>query len=862
MMENFSESVLKAIQKSFQLAKEKNQTEVQEEHFLKAFLEEGHYFKTILSEFQLDTKSLLLDLDKKIDRFPTFTTPSEPKMGFSFLSILKEAEEISKQFNDTYISSDHVLLAFWKKGSEPFKSFRINSGINEEKLIEKIKTLRGDKSMDSPTAEENLQVLDKFCKNYTKLAKEGKLDPVIGRDEEILRVIQVLLRRTKNNPMLLGEPGVGKTAIVEGLSLRIVQNDVPEALKGKQVMVLDMGGLIAGAKYRGEFEERLKGVLNEVEKAEGNIVLFIDEIHTLVGAGATEGAMDAANLLKPALARGTLHCIGATTLNEYQKYIEKDAALERRFQPVFIKEPTEEDAIAILRGLREKYEIFHGVQIKEEALHAAVSLSVRYITDRNLPDKAIDLIDEAASLIRMQIGSRPLPIDAKERELATLIVEMEGLKREKSKSSEEEIKKLQKQIADIKEDLRELNLRWDKEKALLLSIKEKKDLLDKMRFQEEEAERVSDYNKVAEFRYGKIPALEKEISDVQKLLSSKEGRLLKEEVDENLIAEIVSKWTSIPVQKMLASEAEKLTHLEVEIEKRVVGQSFAVEAVADSIRASRAGLSDPNKPIGVFLFVGPTGVGKTELAKALALQLFDSDEAMIRLDMSEYMEKHSVSKLIGSPPGYVGYDEGGQLTEAIRRRPYTVVLLDEIEKADHDVFNILLQVFDEGRLTDSKGRKINCKNAIFIMTSNLGSEELQKLIASKKEKVTKLMMLDAIDPILRKHFRPEFLNRLDDILPFLPLQREVMQSIAEIQLSLLAKRLTARHIHLGWTKDLLALLAREGYDMAFGARPLKRLIQNEVVNLLSKAILEGKIPAACGVELIAKGDEVDYIVSS
>ena len=856
-MQNFSDSVMNALQSAASHAKAKNQVEVTEHHFLVALLnEQDGYFRTILEELGLQASPLYEEAKKAVDRSPTFENPSEPKISQSLGIILHEAESICKKWNDTYLSSDHIFLAYWKRASDPFKKWREQANITEPKLEQKILTLRGDLHMDSSTAEQNVKVLDKYCKNYTKLAKEGRLDPVIGRDDEIRRVIQVLLRRTKNNPMLLGEPGVGKTAIVEGLAQRIIQEDIPEALKGKEVMVLDMGGLIAGAKYRGEFEERLKGVLSEVEKAEGNIILFIDEIHTLVGAGGGDGAMDAANLLKPALARGALHCIGATTLNEFQKYIEKDAALERRFQPVFIQEPTEEDAIAILRGLREKYEIYHGVQITEDAIHAAVTLSVRYITDRNLPDKAIDLIDEAASLIRMQLGSRPLPIDIKERGLASLIVEVEGLKREKSASSEEEMKKREKEIAVLKEDLSKLNARWDKEKKLLGSLKQKKDALEKMRFQEEEAERVSDYNKVAEYRYGLIPALEKEIQDAQQMLSSKDGRLLQEEVDENLIAQIVSKWTGIPVQRMLASEAQKLLNLESEIAKRVVGQPFAIKAVSDAIRASRAGLNDPMRPIGVFLFVGPTGVGKTELAKAIAQQLFDQEEAMIRLDMSEYMEKHSVSKLIGSPPGYVGYDEGGQLTEAIRRRPYTVVLLDEIEKADHDVFNILLQVFDEGRLTDSKGRNVNCKNAIFIMTSNIGSEELQKSKHTSKEEI-----LATIDPILRRHFRPEFLNRLDEILPFLPRKEEVMSSIVEIQLALLAKRLIAREIHLTWKKDLLVHLAKEGYDPLFGARPLKRLIQHEVVTLLSREILDGKIPAACNLELGLKGDQIGYMVS-
>lgn len=714
--------------------------------------------------------------------------------------------------------------------------------------------------METPNKESS--ALSKYCKDLTLLAKQGKLDPVIGRDEEIRRTIQVLSRRTKNNPLLIGEPGVGKTAIAEGLALRLIQGDIPDSLKDRQLFVLDMGSLIAGAKFRGEFEERLKGILEEIEKSEGNILLFIDEVHTLVGAGATEGAMDAANLLKPALARGTLHCIGATTLNEYQKYIEKDAALERRFQPVFIQEPCVEDAIAILRGLRERYEIFHGVRITEGALQSAVFLSNRYITDRRLPDKAIDLIDEAASFIRMQIGSLPLPIDKKERELSSLIVKHEALKREDSPSALDEADKLTTQIDLLKKELNQLKNEWNHEKKIIQSLKEKKNALERLKFQEEEAERASDYNAVAKLRYDAIPKMKKELEDGQKQLNDKPNRLLQEEVDESLIAHIVAKWTGIPVNRMIEGEAHRLLQLEKNLASRVVGQSFAIEAVSEAIRRSRSGLNDPTRPVGVFLFIGPTGVGKTELVKALAEQLFNQEDAIIRLDMSEYMEKHSVARLIGAPPGYIGYDEGGQLTESLRRRPYAVVLLDEIEKAHSDLFNILLQIFDDGRITDSKGRLVNCKNALFIMTSNLGSEQLLETMRTHTSGWKKETILQIVDPVLKQHFRPEFLNRLDEILPFLPLKEEDMAQIVIIQLKRIALRLQDRQISLNWDSSAVQHLAHIGYDPLYGARPLKRLLQHEVVNRLSKAILEGSLQSHQTVHLALNNNSLQFRIDS
>ncbi len=854
MQYSFTESFSKAIEDAFNLASKKSHTQFTENHLLLSLLDQN-YLNTLLSGLKVPISALKDELEKTLASQSTFTgTTSSPSISSSLDQRLKTAQDFATKWEDSYISADHFLLACLEHPSTPLKNY--TSGINKELVSNQIKQVRGGKKMDSPNAEEKLQSLEKYTKNLTQIARKGKIDPVIGRDEEIRRVIQVLSRRTKNNPMLVGDPGVGKTAIAEGLAQRIIQGDVPDLLLNKELISLDMGALLAGTKYRGEFEERLKSLLDDIEKGEGKYILFIDEVHTLVGAGATDGAMDAANLLKPSLARGTLHCVGATTINEYKKYIEKDAALERRFQVVRVEEPTLEDTITILRGLRERYESFHGVRITEKAIQAAASLSHRYITDRQLPDKAIDLIDEAASLIRMQIGSRPIPIDCLERELSSLIVKQEALKREGSEASKSEIGKLEKKISEMKESLGELKLKWEQERGSLAHVKELKESLDRLRFEEEAAERLAQYEKVAQIRYQQLPKLEEEIKSCESALKENTDRLLQEEVDEDLIAQIVAKWTGIPVQKMLQTEACKLLHLEMELGKRVIGQSFAIESVSEAIRRSRAGLQEPKRPLGVFLFVGPTGVGKTELAKALSEQLFDNEDAIIRFDMSEYMEKHSVARLIGAPPGYVGYEEGGQLTDKLRRAPYSLVLFDEIEKAHPDVFNILLQIFDDGRITDSKGRVINCKNALFIMTSNLGSELLLDQTKGNATSLTKEKVLSIVEPALKAHFRPEFLNRLDEVLPFLPLQKLEMSHIVKIQLQSLSERLKDRDITLSWSETLVEHLGNTGYDPSFGARPLKRLIQKELINMLSRKILENEIPNHTTVHLDFKENAI------
>lgn len=853
----FTDAFQEILSKAMLKAQESLHTQLHENHIIACMLQsESSYLVDLLNSLKNGaSEGLQKKLDEALQGIAQYESSggSAPNPTHSLQKILLQASSIMKRWSDQFLSSEHFLLSCFEESSQPLSQFFTSLKITPTTLEKLMKERRGHQTMDSSQSESTLRPLEKFCRNLTELASQGKLDPVIGRDEEIRRTIQVLSRRTKNNPLLIGEPGVGKTAIAEGLAHRIIQNDVPESLKGKTLLSLDMGSLIAGAKYRGEFEERLKGVLKEVEGSEGQYLLFIDEVHTLVGAGAGDGAMDAANLLKPALARGTLHCIGATTLGEYQKYIEKDPALERRFQPVTVQEPSAEDAIAILRGLKERYEVYHGVRITESAIHSAVMLSIRYLSDRRLPDKAIDLIDEAASLIRMQLGSRPLPIDAKERELASLIVKQESLKYEDSPLAKEELEKLRANIDKLKKDLDALKKEWEKEKQFINKLKEMKNEIEQLRHKEEEADRSLLYDKVAEIRYSLIPAAQKKLEAAQKELQEFPQRLLQEEVDDQLIAQIVAKWTGIPVSRMLESDAKRLLELEKRLHGRVVGQEHAVVAVSDAIRRSRAGLADPQKPMGVFLFLGPTGVGKTELAKALAYELFNQEEALIRLDMSEYMEKHSVSKLIGAPPGYVGYDEGGQLTQKLRVRPYSVVLLDEMEKAHPDVLNILLQIFDEGRVSDSKGRLVNCKNALFIMTSNLGSHELLDAIQKDNSLGSSEISL-ILEPILKAHFRPEFLNRLDDILPFLPLSKENMAQIVELQLHTVDKRLQERGLKLSWTHDALAWLADEGYDPHFGARPLKRLIQTQVVNTISKGLLQGLMHAGQTLEVTRQGE--------
>ena len=830
-----------AIQLSQQLVQSLGQQQIENEHILKAIFEvDENVAPFILKKLNVNLPLFLQILDSTINSFPK-VTGGEIQLSRIANTTLNESEIIAKKMNDEYVSIEHLILAIFDSKSKVAQILK-DQGVTGKGLKAAIEELRKGERVTSASAEETYNSLNKYAKNLNELAKSGKLDPVIGRDEEIRRVLQILTRRTKNNPMLVGEPGVGKTAIAEGLAHRIVDGDVPENLKDKIVYSLDMGALIAGAKYKGEFEERLKAVVKEVTSAEGDIVLFIDEIHTLVGAGGGEGAMDAANILKPALARGELRAIGATTLDEYQKYFEKDKALERRFQKIMVEEPDTESAVSILRGIKEKYETHHKVQIKDEAIIAAVELSQRYITNRFLPDKAIDLMDEAASKLRMEINSKPEELDVLDRKIMQLEIEIEAIKREKDESK---LKVLGMDLANLKEDRNEIFAKWKSEKDVVDNIQTVKTEIEDFKYEAERAERDGDYGKVAEIRYGKIKEAQERLDTLLKQLQENQSgsSLIKEEVTREDIAEVVAKWTGIPVMKMLQGEREKLLRLEDELHHRVVGQEEAIQAVSDAVRRSRAGLQDMKKPVGTFLFLGTTGVGKTELAKALAEYLFDDENAMTRIDMSEYQERHSVSRLVGAPPGYVGYDEGGQLTEAVRRKPYSVILLDEIEKAHPDTFNILLQVLDEGRLTDNKGRLADFKNTIIIMTSNMGSQIIQEKFENLKggiEAATEAAKVEVLG-LLKQTVRPEFLNRIDEIVMFTPLTNANIAQIVGLQLKSVTKMLAQQGITMDATPDAIAYLSEKGYDPQFGARPVKRVIQRDVLNRLSKEILAGKI---------------------
>lgn len=830
-----------AIQHSQQLVQSLGQQQIENEHIFKAIFEvDENVAPFLLKKLNVNVPLFLQILDSQIQNFPK-VTGGEIQLSRTANTTLNEAEIIAKKMNDEFVSIEHLILAIFGSKSKVAQILK-DQGVTEKGLKAAIDELRKGERVTSASAEETYNSLNKFAKNLNELAKNGKLDPVIGRDEEIRRVLQILTRRTKNNPMLVGEPGVGKTAIAEGLAHRIVAGDVPENLKDKIVFSLDMGALIAGAKYKGEFEERLKSVVKEVIASEGDIVLFIDEIHTLVGAGGSEGAMDAANILKPALARGELRAIGATTLDEYQKYFEKDKALERRFQKIMVEEPDTESAISILRGIKEKYETHHQVQIKDEAIIASVELSQRYITNRFLPDKAIDLMDEAASKLRMEINSKPEELDVLDRKIMQLEIEIEAIKREKDESK---LKVLGLDLANLKEDRNEIYAKWKSEKDVVDNIQLVKTEIENFKYEAERAEREGDYGKVAEIRYGKIKEAQEKLAKLTHQLQENQSgtSLIKEEVTRENIAEVVAKWTGIPVMKMLQGEREKLLKLEDELHKRVVGQEEAIEAVSDAVRRSRAGLQDMKKPVGTFLFLGTTGVGKTELAKALAEYLFDNENAMTRIDMSEYQERHSVSRLVGAPPGYVGYDEGGQLTEAVRRKPYSVILLDEIEKAHPDTFNILLQVLDEGRLTDNKGRLADFKNTIIIMTSNMGSQIIQDKFENLKvsvEAATEVAKVEVLG-LLKQTVRPEFINRIDEIVMFTPLTNANIAQIVGLQLKSVTKMLAQQGITMDATPQAISYLSQKGYDPQFGARPVKRVIQREVLNELSKEILSGKI---------------------
>jgi len=851
--EKYTARTLTALQGAQQIAALRYHQEITSLHALLALAKEPEgLLQTIFDDCGVDLGMLRSRLEQELAKIPSVKGQDRLTMGMDMVRVLAKAQDTAQAMHDDYISTEHLLLALATDGSEDAQKVCRDFGLTKSAIQKSIqKNRKQNVTTDNP--EEGYKSLEKFGRDLTAAARAGKLDPVIGRDEEIRRTIEILSRRTKNNPVLIGEPGVGKTAIVEGLARRIVAGDVPESLKNKTLFSLDMGALVAGAKYRGEFEERLKSVLNEIVKSDGQILLFIDEVHTVVGAGAAEGSMDAGNLLKPMLARGELRCIGATTLNEYRKYIEKDAALERRFQPVMVDQPSVEDTISILRGLKERYEVHHGVRIRDAALVAAATLSDRYISDRFLPDKAIDLVDEAAAKLRTEIESMPAPLDEVRRKLMQLTIEEQALKKETDAASKERLEKLEQEKADLEAKDKELKDAWEQEKQGILRVRAIKKEIDAVNSEMETAERAYDLNKLSELKYGKLPELQKQLAEQEEEINkkSKDQRLLKEEVGEEDIASVVSRWTGIPVTKMLTGEREKLLHLPTVLHERVVGQDEAVEAVSDAILRARAGIKDPNRPIGSFIFLGPTGVGKTELAKTLAEALFDDERSIIRIDMSEYMEKHTVSRLIGAPPGYVGYDEGGQLTEAVRRRPYSVILLDEIEKAHRDVFNVLLQILDDGRLTDGKGRVVNFKNTVIIMTSNLGSHE----ILNKDYDEAK----GAVKDILKDYFRPEFLNRVDDIIMFRGLQKEQVKAIAGILLNDLKARMERQtNISLTWDDAALTALANQGFDPNFGARPLKRLISHKVETALSKEIIRGEAGDGDTIKMGYDGTEFTF----
>ena len=847
---NYDQFTLKAqdaIQQANSIAQQEDHSEIGTEHLLLALLEQDDgVIPPLVERIGLKVSTLIQQVEDLLATYPRITGNAQVSFSPELSKILAKAEKEVSALKDEYLSTEHLFLAIAQSDGRCGTLLK-NNGITKDSILSALKAVRGNQRVTNQDPEATMQSLDKYCKDLTTLAKQEKIDPVIGRDEEIRRVMQVLSRRTKNNPVLIGEPGVGKTAIVEGLARRIVSGDVPDSLKDKRLLSLDLGSLVAGAKFRGEFEERLKSVISEVQKSEGRIILFIDELHTLVGAGASEGSMDASNMLKPALSRGEIHVIGATTLDEYRKYIEKDSALERRFQQVYCAEPSVEDTIAILRGLKEKYEVHHGVRIRDEALVAAATLSNRYITSRFLPDKAIDLVDEAASRLKMEIESQPTELDQVERRILQLTIEKQALSKETDSASIERLEKLEKELAELTSKQQAMRLQWENEKKRIDEGRQLKEELEQLRIDEVKYTREGNYNKAAEIKYGKIPEIEKRLAKEE----SKDENLLREEVGEEDIARVVSTWTGIPVSKMMASEMQKYIELEDVLHKRVIGQDEAVQSVADAIRRNRAGLSDENKPLGSFLFIGPTGVGKTELAKTLADFLFNDEKSLTRIDMSEYMEKFAVSRLIGAPPGYVGYDEGGQLTEAVRRRPYSVVLFDEIEKAHPDVFNILLQVLDDGRLTDSQGRIVDFKNTIIIMTSNLGSNLILEADTDEKLKELKPQIHD----MLMKSFRPEFINRIDEVITFSRLDKSCITSIVKNQLERVAKRLQARRIKLDFDESAINFLSDVGYDPLFGARPIKRAIQTYLENPLAKEILSGKFPEDSTIKITKKSDE-------